>query len=163
MKPTIHSYSEYNYLKNNYMGNHFNSNPFKFTYNQSTNKIRFVVPEAKNTRVINRQPGQQLLKCTYIVYFRSHDGYCSEVDDYEQAGYELETQKLISLYFTVPSNLLDGSGGLDEELLDADCNLVNNDITCNYFSKWSDESACCGVCGYTDLYVPQYIEWVKIV
>ncbi len=110
MKPTIHAYSEYNYLKNNYMGNNINSNPFKFTYVQSTNKIRFSNPEAKNTRVINRQPGQQLLKCTYIVYFRSHDGYCSEVEDYEQVGYELETQKLISLYFTVPSDLLDGSG-----------------------------------------------------
>ncbi len=99
MKPNHHP--EYSYLKNNYMVKPM-LNPFKFTYVQSTNKIRFSNPEAKNTRVTDGQPGQHYIKCTYIVYFRSHDGYCSEVKDYEQVGYELETQKLISLYFTIP-------------------------------------------------------------
>ncbi len=69
----------------------------------------------------------------------------------------------ILLLKTYTSDLSDESSGLDPNLLDNDGNLVNNDRTCNYFSKWSDESSCCGVCGYTDLYVPQYIEWVKIV
>ncbi len=163
MKPALHAHSEYNYLKNNYMCNNENSNPFKFTYNKSTKKIRFVNSIATNSRVINRQPGQHLLKCTYNVYLRSHDGYCSEVEDYEQVGYENETQKLICLYFHIPSDLFDESGMLDESLLDNDGNLVNSERTCKYFSKWSDESSCCGVCGYTDLYIPEYIEWVKIV
>ncbi len=163
MKPTIHSYSEYNYLKNNYMSNNFNSNPFKFTYNQSTNKIRFDRPDAKDARVTDRQSGHYYIKCTYIVYFRSHDGYCSEVEDYDEVGYELETQKLVTLYFTIPEDLTDESGGFDESLLDAECNLANNDRTFNYFLKWSNEASCCGVCGYTDLYVPQYIEWIKVV
>ncbi len=139
------------------------TNPFEFTFNGARAKIKFSKIEAKNSRVNNPVTGQQLLKCTYIVYFRSHDGYSSEVDDYDQVGYELETQKLVCLYFTIPSELTDESGSLNPDLLDNEGNLLNNEHTQQYFIKWSNESACCGVCGYTDLYVPQYIEWVKIV
>ncbi len=139
------------------------SNPFAFTYT-GDKKIRFNSGSSgKELRVTKTVPGSSYLKCTYIVYFRSHDGYCSETEDPEKAGYELETQKMVVLYFNVPLDLSDETGSLNLDLLDAEANLINNEETKQYFSTWSSESACCGVCGYTDLYWPQFIEWVKIV
>ena len=138
------------------------SNPFAFTFT-SGNKIKFNNSTGKELRVINPEQGKSYLKCTYIVYFRSHDGYCSETEDPDDVGYELETQKLVVLYFSVPSDLTDSSGNFNLELLDDEANLINSDETAHYWTKWTSESACCGVCGYTDLYWPQYIEWVKIV
>lgn len=139
-------------------------NPFAFTIsNANSKKIKWVSGSNGHLRATTQEPGQCYLKCTYIVYFRSHDGYCSETEDPENAGYELETQKFVGLYFSIPSDLSDGSGNINAELLDDQANLINSDKTAHYFKTWSTESSCCGVCGYTDLYWPQFIEWVKIV
>jgi len=137
-------------------------NPFAFTFTTSK-KIRFIESTGEELRVVKPEQGKEYLKCTYIVYFRSHDGYCSETEDPEDAGYELETQKLVVLYFTIPSDLTDSEGKFNLELLDGEANLINSDDTAHYFKTWTTESACCGVCGYTNLYWPQFVEWVKIV
>jgi len=137
-------------------------NPFAFTFT-SGKKIRFIESTGEELRVTKTEQGNQYLKCTYIVYFRSHDGYCSETEDPEEAGYELETQKLVVLYFTLPSDLSDSAGNFNVDLFDDESNLINTDATAHYFKTWTTEASCCGVCGYTDLYWPQFIEWVKIV
>ncbi len=139
-----------------------NSNPFAFSYT-GKNKIKFHSESDGHLRVSNQIPGQTYLKCTYIVYFRTHDGYCSETEDPDDAGYELETSKLVVLYFSVPEDLRNTDGNFNLDLLDDEANLINCEQTQMYFKSWSEQSACCGVCGYTDLYQPQYIEWVKIV
>ena len=139
------------------------SNPFKFVYTNSK-KIKFD-PESdgKNLRVIKQEPGKYYLKCTYIVYFRSHDGYCSEAENPDTTGYELETQKLVVLHFSIPSDLIDESGGVKPDLLDTEANIIKNEHTEHYYQRWTNQSACSGtcVCGYTDLYWPQFIELVK--
>jgi hypothetical protein len=140
------------------------TNPFAFTTSEtSSKKFKWMPGSDGHLRVSKQEPGQYYLKCTYIVYFRSHDGYCSETEDPEEAGYELETQKLVVLYFSVPSDLTDNSGNFNAKLLDDQANLINSDETAHYFKTWSVESSCCGVCGYTDLYWPQFVEWVKVV
>ena len=139
------------------------SNPFKFVYT-SSKKIKFD-PESngKSLRVIKQESGKYYLKCTYIVYFRSHDGYCSQVEDCDKSGYELETQKLVVLYFSIPSDLIDELGSINHNLLDNESNLINNEQTDHYYKTWTNQSACSGSCecGYTDLYWPQFIEVVK--
>ncbi len=139
-----------------------NTNPFAFSCT-GKNKIRFHRQSDGPLSVANQIPGQTYLKCTYIVYFRTHDGYCSETEDPDDAGFEHENSKLVVLYFYIPEDLTDSDGNFDMELLDNEANLINSDKTAQYFLSWSNQSACCGVCGYTDLYQPQYIEWVKIV
>jgi hypothetical protein len=67
------------------------------------------------------------------------------------------------LYFSVPEELNGPDGNFNPDLLNDEANLINCEQTEKYFLSWSEQSACCGVCGYTDLYQPQYIEWVKIV
>jgi len=138
-------------------------NPYKFVFT-NTKKIKFE-PESdgKNSRVIKQEPGQYYLKCTYIVYFRSHDGYCSETEDPDIVGYELETQKLVVLHFSIPSDLIDESGSVKPDLLDSEANIIKNEHTEHYYQKWFNQSACSGtcVCKYTDLYWPQFIELVK--
>ncbi len=138
------------------------TNPFAFACT-SKNKIKFHTESDGHLRVSTQVSGQTYLKCTYIVYFRLHDGYCSETEDPEEAGYELETSKLVVLYFSIPEELNGPDGNFNPDLLNDEANLINCEQTEKYFLSWSEQSACCGVCGYTDLYQPQYIEWVKIV
>lgn len=138
------------------------TNPFAFTCT-GKNKIKFHPESDGHLRVSTQVPGQTYLKCTYIVYFRTHDGYCSETEDPDEAGYELETSKLVVLYFSVPEDLTGPDNNFNLDLLDDEANLINCEQTEKYFKSWSEHSTCSGVCGYTDLYQPQYIEWVKIV
>lgn len=134
-------------------------NPFAFTYT-GNNKIKFHNIQNGHLRVSKQISGQNYLKCTYIVYFRTHDGYCSETEDPDDAGFEHENSRLVMLYFSVPEDLKDSDGNFNTDLLDNDANLINSNKTKKYFLTWSKESSCCGVCGYTDLYQPQYIEYV---
>ncbi len=137
------------------------TNPFKFTFDNSHKKIRFSTEEASDLRVINKIPGNYYLKCMYIVYFRSHDGYCSEIEDYETSGYELESQKLVTLYFSIPDDLRNEQNEINLNFFDDTQNLKSiSPQYSDYFASWETESACCGVCGYTDLYVPQFVEYI---
>lgn len=137
------------------------SNPFEFTFDNSHKKIRFSTEDARQLRVINKVPGNYYLKCMYIVYFRSHDGYCSETEDGEIFGYELESQKLVTLYFSIPDDLRNEQNEINLNFFDDTQNLKSiSPQYSDYFASWETESACCGACGYTDLYVPQFIEWI---
>jgi hypothetical protein len=144
------------------MSQKINMNPFAFAYT-GKNKIKFHDESYGHLRVSNQISGETYLKCTYIVYFRTHDGYCSETEDPDDAGFEHENSKIVNLYFSVPEDLKDSDGSFNADLLDGEAKLINSDKTEQYFLSWSEQSSCCGVCGYTDLYQPQYIEYIKIV
>lgn len=137
-------------------------NPFAFAYT-GKNKIKFHHESYGRLRVSNQISGETYLKCTYIVYFRTHDGYCSETEDPDDAGFEHENSKIVNLYFSVPEDFKDSDGSFNADLLDVEAKLINSDKTEQYFLSWSEKSSCCGVCRYTDLYQPQYIEYIKIV
>jgi hypothetical protein len=124
-----------------------NTNPFSFTYENSKKKIKFYNDNARELRVINKQPGNYYLKCTYIVYFRSYNKYEDEP----------ETQKMVTLHFSIPDDLRNDCGEIDLNLFDNNQNLKSSESA--YFTTWKNDYES-DECKYTELYVPQFIEWI---
>ena len=126
-----------------------NTNPFSFSYESSKKKIKFYNDNARELRVINKQPGNYYLKCTYIVYFKTYNKYEPEA----------ETQKFTTLHFSIPTDLRNDLGEIDLTLFDDNQNLKSLDSP--YFISWENEYES-EESRYTELYVPQFIEWIII-
>jgi hypothetical protein len=124
-----------------------NTNPFRFTYDSHEKKIKFCNDNARDLRVINKISGNYYLKCTYIVYFKTYNKYEPEP----------ETQKITTLHFSIPNDLHNNLGEIDLTLFDDNQNLKSQDSS--YFTSWKKDYER-DECKYTELYVPQFIEWV---
>jgi hypothetical protein len=123
------------------------TNPFSFTYDSPKKKIKFCNDIGRELRIINKVPSNYYLKCTYIVYFRSYNKYEEEP----------ETQKIVTLHFSIPSDLRNTSGEINLSLFDSNQNLKSSDSI--YFTSWKNDYKS-DDCTYTELYVPQFIEWI---
>ncbi len=124
------------------------TNPFTFTYDSSNKKIKFSNDSARQLRVINKVSNNYYLKCTYIVYFKCYNKYEDEP----------ETQKMITLHFSIPDDLRNDHDEINLTLFDNNKNLKSPELS-KYFTSWKNDYES-DECRYTELYVPQFIEWI---